>query len=126
MGINTPKASQDEESTIIFAVDEWCPQHCQKDKNREGYIVDIIKEIFALENIPIEITYLPWLRAIIGTRDGTFAGLLTPTKISNPELLFHSRPIGYQEYCIYVKKSSSWKYSDISSFKNTSVVYLED
>lgn len=125
LSINATRAAQDKDK-YVFAADDWCPVHCSAEEIGGGYIVDIIKEIFDLENIQIEIVFVPWQRAVRGTNSGRYDGLLTPTKKSNPEMFFHSRPIGFQEYCIYSTKDSDWKYSDFSSFKNSRVAYLKD
>jgi len=123
--VSTPAVSNEGSKIYTFAVDDWCPQHCQDSDENEGYIIDIVRNIFALRNLPIKILYVPWQRAVRGTVRGQFDGLLTPTKTSNPELLFHQQAVGHQEYCIYAKRDSDWTYTGFSSFKSKSVAYLK-
>jgi polar amino acid transport system substrate-binding protein len=111
---------------VVLVADEWCPQHCPNNPVLKGYIVDTIEAAFKIENIPVTIVYAPWLRAVRDTISGQYDGLLTPTVENFPEFYYGQESIGVQEYCMYVKENSSWKYRHFSDFKGYRVAFLAD
>lgn len=96
---------------VALVADDWCPQHCENDKKRKGYIIDIVEQALAVEGVPYTIVYRPWLRALRETEKGVFDGLLTPTVVGYEQFLFHHEAVGYQQYCFYVNADSAWKYT---------------
>jgi polar amino acid transport system substrate-binding protein len=119
-------APADAPLTIKLAADDWCPQHCQGDAEFKGYIVEIVEEAFRTQQVSVEITYLPWLRAIAEVRRGAFDGLLTPTPSGYPEFRYPEEPVGHQEYCFYTRKDSSFRHTQHGDLLGQRLAYLKE
>lgn len=95
--------------TIRIAAIDWCPQICVG-KQEQGYVVDIVKEVYKDSGYKLEIEFLPWSRAIKYVLSGKADALLSPAKAEAPELLYPNNPVGAQTMCFYTEKSSNWTY----------------
>lgn len=116
------------ERPVRLVADDWCPQHCEQVEGYRGYIVDIVSRALELEHVPFTIAYQPWLRAMKSVQDGDYDGLLTPTVDGYPELnfIFHEQAVGYQDYCFFVTKGSSWQFTDFADLHGMRLSYLKD
>lgn len=121
-----PVAPEFVSKPVALVADDWCPQHCEFDKERKGYIVDIVGQALAAEVVPYTIVYRPWIRALRLTEQGTYDGLLTPTVESYPQFQFHQEAVGYQQYCFYVNADSGWTYSAPKDLLGKRVAYLKE
>ncbi|NQY95482.1 MAG: hypothetical protein HRT43_15050, partial [Campylobacteraceae bacterium] len=54
---------------ISIAAIDWCPQLCPKE-HKDGYIIDILEELFKNSPYTLNIKTYPWTRAIAMTRQG--------------------------------------------------------
>jgi polar amino acid transport system substrate-binding protein len=111
---------------VMLVADNWCPQHCEGDKTRKGYVVDIVEQALAAEGVPVTIVYRPWIRALRMTEAGSYDGLLTPTVKGYPQFRFHQEAVGYQQYCFYVNASSGWTYSSPSDLLGKRIAHLKE
>ena len=111
---------------IALVADDWCPQHCEFDKQHKGYIVDIVSRALAEEGVPYTIVYRPWIRALRLTELGTYDGLLTPTADGYTQFQFHREAVGYQQYCFYVNADSAWTYAAPKDLLGKRVGYLKE
>lgn len=111
---------------VALVADDWCPQHCESDPNRKGYIVDIVSGALDEEGIPHTIVHRPLTRALRMTEQGTFDGLLTPTVARYAQFQFHREAVGYQQYCFYVNADSPWTYSTPKDLLGKRVGYLTE
>ena len=114
------------ERPVRLVADDWCPQHCESGTPHKGYIVDIVERALRLEKVPYVIEYRPWGRALAETQRGSFDGLLTPTVAEYPQFLFPREAVGYQEYCLYVRKDDPWKYVRPEDLLDRRVAFLKD
>lgn len=111
---------------VRLVADDWCPQHCENGASRKGYVVDIVEAALQREKVPYVIEYRPWQRALAETEQGTFDGLLTPTVAGYPQFLFPREAVGYQEYCLYVRKDDPWRYTRPDDLIGRRVAFLKD
>ena len=111
---------------VSLAADDWCPQHCEGDKQRKGYIVDIVGQALAAEGVPYTIVYRPWMRALRQTEKGVFDGLLTPTVNGYPQFLYPKEAVGYQQYCFYVNVESDWTYKAPADLLGKRIAHLKE
>jgi polar amino acid transport system substrate-binding protein len=121
-----PAAAPAEVPTVRLAADDWCPQHCQGDAEFRGYIVEIVEEALRTQQLRVEVTYLPWLRAIAEVQRGAFDGLLTPTPNGYPGFLYPEEPVGQQEYCFYTRKDSSFRHTKHADLVGQRLAYLKE
>jgi polar amino acid transport system substrate-binding protein len=111
---------------VALVADDWCPQHCEGDTQRKGYIVDIVGQALAAEGVAYTIVYRPWTRALRLTEQGAFDGLLTPTVNGYPQFVFNKEAVGYQQYCFYVNADSDWTYSAPPDLLGKRIAHLKE
>lgn len=111
---------------VTLVADDWCPQHCEADPQRKGYVVDIVTEALRSEGFAVDLRYVPWARAMNMVIRGDADGLLTPTVPGFPQFLYASKAVGYQQYCFYVPESSHWRYTRFSDLLGKRLAYLKD
>ena len=116
---------QAKEKISIAAID-WCPQICPKDENHQGYIVDLVNEIYPKNEFDVQIDYVPWSRAIKYTRDGQAEAILSPAKAEAPDLIYPEQEIGSQTMCFFTLQDSMWNYQGIPSLVNLTIGIAQD
>lgn len=110
---------------VQLVVNEWCPQHCSEGELR-GYVVEIVEQALKEEGIPFEISYQPWLRALRDVEKGRKDGVLTPTVPGFPQFIYPEEAVGFQEYCFYAPRSSSWTFRTNSDLLGQRVAFLDE
>ena len=61
--------------TITLAADEWAPYNSVPNIQPEGYMVDVVREIFKSHGIEVVYHMVPWQRALEGSRKGAVSDL---------------------------------------------------
>jgi polar amino acid transport system substrate-binding protein len=110
---------------VQLVVNEWCPQHCSQGELR-GYVVEIVEQALKEEGVPFEISYQPWVRALREVEKGRKDGILTPTVPGFPQFLYHEEAVGFQEYCFYTPRSSTWTFRTNSDLLGQRVAFLDE
>lgn len=125
-GIAEDAYQQFNSKPVMLVADDWCPQHCEQGKEYRGYIVDIVEQALDVEGVPYTIVYQPWLRAMKSVESGAYDGLLTPTVEGYPQFIFNAEAVGYQDYCFYTPKVSSWQFQRFEDLHGKRLSYLKD
>jgi len=112
-------------STIKIASIDWCPQLCPNEK-KEGYVIDILNEVFKNSPYPLDIKSYPWSRSINMAKNGEVLALLSPAKAEAPMLNYPKLEVGKQMMCFFTTKNSQWKYTGIGSLKNQIIGIASD
>ncbi|WP_286234243.1 substrate-binding periplasmic protein [Thalassotalea sediminis] len=108
----------------IAAID-WCPQICPREEPN-GYVVDIVLDIYKDFPIKVQIDYFPWSRAIKYVNDGTYDALLSPAKPEAPNLVYPMLAIGSQQMCFFSLTDNLWKYTGEKSLNNLRIGIAKD
>jgi len=116
---------EDDRQVLHLAAIDWCPHICPSGK-QEGFLVDIVKAIYPEADYQLNIQIFPWSRAIKLVREGSFHGLLAPTKDEAPDLFYPALAIGQQQMCFFVERNNSWRYHGPESLKGISVGMATD
>lgn len=74
--------------TITIVADEWCPYNCAEDSQRQGFVIELAKEIFAKNNINVDYKILPWTRAVKEVRAGRYDAVVGAYKEDAPDFIF--------------------------------------
>ncbi|WP_415883042.1 substrate-binding periplasmic protein [Neptuniibacter sp. QD34_54] len=125
----SPLASAEEiliEKPINIAMSDWCPftGNCGIG---EGYIPEVIGEIFSRKNIKVNFYLMPWSRGLQRTSDGEFTGLLNPSQHGEASHFYFSKePTGSYAYCYYTKKEDSWVYKGATSLSTRQTALIKD
>jgi len=115
----------DEKTTIKIAAIDWCPQICYQGI-LQGYIIELVKEVFKGTQYQLEIQIYPWSRAIKLVNNGEADALLSPAKAEAPQLLFPEIEVGNQQMCFFTTINSNWTYSGIDSLVGKAIGIATD
>jgi len=124
-GIASASPPEPEVSRLNLASTNWCPYIC-RDANYPGYIVEYMRELLAKENIVLEVTVLPWTRAIEMSRQGKFDGLLTAVDAEAPDFFLSHEAIDSYQMCFYGRDGSKFRYSGRESLANKVIAGIQD
>lgn len=110
---------------INIASIDWCPQLCPQE-HKDGYIIDILEELFKNSPYTLNIKSYPWTRSIAMTKRGQVLALLSPAKAEAPDLSYPKLEVGKQMMCFFTKKESKWTYKGTKSLKNLKIGIASD
>lgn len=109
--------SADGEKTVRVAAIDWCPQLCLH-QEENGYILDIVKEVFIGTGYKISIEVYPWSRALALTKAGNVEAVLAPARAEAPNLLYPEYEVGTQSMCFFTEKTNPWRYLSTDSLND--------
>lgn len=111
--------------TITLVADEWAPFNSTPNKQPEGYMVDVAREVFKANSIDVVYRLVPWNRALEGTRTGEYTGVIGPTKNEAPYLVFPKEELARNRLSFWVKKGNPWRFKNRDSIKQVSLGVIE-
>jgi len=109
--------------TIKLATGEWAPCIDSNVKN-QGWCSQIVKEAFALENIKIELEFLPWARVFgqvkTGSHDASYVWSFKKERAK--DMLYSEKPISFAPaYVLYHRKILNLKWKTFSDLKKLNI-----
>ncbi len=111
--------------TITLVADEWPPFNSVPNKQPEGYMVDIAREVFRFHNIEVVYQSVPWKRALEGTRKGEYTAAIGPTRNEAAYLIFPKEELARNRLSFWVKKGNPWRFTNRDSIKQVSLGVIE-
>jgi polar amino acid transport system substrate-binding protein len=117
----TPSALQAE--TLRFATIDYCPFTCSpaKEKGKEGFMTDILREALEPAGYTLEITTLPYVRAVKSVQDGAYDGIVVVGKDYAPDLIYPDQPTVSQRTVFLVNAGTKWEYTGVDSLPQVRV-----
>ncbi|PIR33643.1 MAG: hypothetical protein COV36_02345 [Alphaproteobacteria bacterium CG11_big_fil_rev_8_21_14_0_20_44_7] len=133
--------SDEEKEIITIVADEWCPYNCTSDadlenfqdnyknkveknhnpdkyKHRQGYAIEIMKEIFQAKGIEVNYKVIPWARALKAVEAGRYTSVIGVTKYESPDLVFPDEHVGESIFHFFVTADNSWRFDGLDSLSN--------
>jgi polar amino acid transport system substrate-binding protein len=107
-------ASADE---IILVADPWCPYNCGWNDENPGFMVEIARYVFKQNGHTVKYLNVPWARAIYGTREGQYDGIIGAGRTETPDFVFPDIELGLAKHTFYVKKGNPWGFDGLDSLK---------
>jgi len=111
--------------TITLVADEWPPFNSTPDKQPEGYMVDIAREVFKSHGIEIKYQVVPWKRALEGTKKGEYTAAIGPTRDEASYLIFPKEELARNRLSFWVKKGNPWRFKKRDSVKQVTLGLIE-
>ncbi|WP_158100498.1 substrate-binding periplasmic protein [Neiella marina] len=108
-----------------LAAAHWCPYICD-DEEYPGISVEYIGALLASANIDLEVTILPWTRAIRMAEKGKYDGLLTAVPEEAPSFLFTRYESGHYQMCFFAQAESQFSYNTILDLADTRLGVIQD
>lgn len=111
---------------ITLVADEWCPYNCAPNTDKPGFMIEIAQ--YAFERLGHTIPYeeIPWARAIRGTREGQYDGIVGTGRVETPDFVFPENELGLAVHVFYVRQGSAWKYTGLESLEQISLGVVRD
>lgn len=103
--------------TIVLVADAWPPYNNAEKAAEKGYIVDIAEAIFSEFGHKIVYKVLPWKVAVEETRKGNYDGLIGADSEDGAGFVFPEEEIGSYQISFFVKKGSSWCFTNTKSLE---------
>lgn len=110
--------------TIAIAADPWCPHNCIAGSQREGYMIEIAREAFALAKLEVEYTNISWARALEHAGEGHIDAVVGAFISDAPHLVYPSEAIGYARTALFTSAGSDWTYRGIESLRRQTLVAI--
>ncbi len=112
---------------LLVLSDPWCPYNCQPDSDRPGYVVEMLREIFAPPTWQLKYQIVPWDRALQQVREGqaAIAPELTREQALRLGLLIGHEAVGEPADCLYVAAGNPLRFSqasDLDGLRQVAVV----
>ena len=103
---------------LTLATDHWCPFVCES-TSKPGYVAEITKRIFELENYQVNVFKIPFKRALIATQNKDFDAVLLVSKADAEKYNFirNQQHIAWAGVAFFVKNSSRWKFTSRTSLE---------
>jgi len=102
-------------NTVTIRADEWSPINGVPGAKDPGYMIELVTIILAKHGHEVEYRTMPWKRSIQMVREGEFDCVVGAYKSDAPDFIFPEEPWGLIGSSFYVKKGSSWKYTNLNS-----------
>ncbi|MEH6473870.1 MAG: ABC transporter substrate-binding protein [Halopseudomonas sp.] len=111
-------AAADDRPVITLAADDWCPYNCDQGADRQGYVVELVRELFDQSEYRVVYQNMPWARALQLLEAGQITAAIGVTHDELPTAVFPDEPIGYFQGHFLLPSHSDWHYSGPESLGN--------
>ena len=112
--------------TVTLVADKWCPFNCSDERQNRGILVERGAAALAVSGIAVEYIEMPWSRAIIGVRDGTYDGIVGAGPAETPDFHFPPEPLGFARHSFFTLPSSNWRYQGLESLEDIRLGVIQD
>jgi polar amino acid transport system substrate-binding protein len=106
----------EQKEPIRLQADLWLPYNGQPGEEKEGFAVELAREIFQ-RTLGREVDYslAPWLRAIVDAREGEIDGVIAASREEAPDFVFPEEHLGPVSVVLLTRADSTWKYTGVES-----------
>ena len=111
---------------IILVADPWCPYNCGCNDKNPGYMVEIARTVFERYGHTVRYFNVPWARAIYGTREGQYDGIIGAGPTETPDFVFPDIELGIARHTFYVKNGNPWRYDGLDSLKTVTLGVIKN
>lgn len=111
---------------ITIAADPWCPYSCKSEDNKEGFLIDLFKEIFESKGYKVKYEIISWSRAINEVRSGNINAIAGAFKTDAPDFIFPTIPQVINENCFFTLTESQWTFKNINDLKSQKIGIIQD
>jgi len=111
---------------LFFCSDPWPPYAGHSHESRQGYIVDVIREIYEPLGYDVRYVNKPWSRCISETRTGKLSALAGADVDEVPDFVFPQETIGVTRPAFFVLKETAWTYQGLDSLATIKLGMIQD
>ncbi|MDI9244167.1 transporter substrate-binding domain-containing protein [Marinobacter sp. CHS3-4] len=103
---------------VVLVADPWCPHNCKAGAAKEGYMIDIAREVFESAGYTLEYRNFSWARALRMTRKGAFNGVVGAFRSDAPDFIFPDISQGRAAIALFTHPDNDWTYDGLPSLQN--------
>lgn len=104
--------------TVTLVADEWPPFNMAPGGERQGYMVDIAREVFEPLGFTVEYRTMSWVRALDDVMAGVHDGVIGATRSEARGLVIPEESLGVDRLVLYVRKDSQWRFEGLPSLES--------
>jgi polar amino acid transport system substrate-binding protein len=119
-------AQSDTNEVVTIVADVWCPYNCKPESYNPGFMIEIVREIFAKHNIEVQYMNMPWGRAIAEVRKGNYNAIIGAAHNDAVDFVFPKEAQGISKYGMYVRGNDARQYNGINSLQGKIVGVIEN
>ena len=114
------------EGTLTFCSDVWAPYVNAQDNGREGYVIDLLREIYEPLGYNVELEIIPWSLCLKAVRSGRTTGVIGTDAEEAPALIFPEETMGVYRPLFYTLSQSKWTYHGIETLNGIRLGVVQD
>jgi len=103
---------------LILGADIWCPYNCSTDSERQGYLIDLSKEIYGEHGYKIKYVILPCKRALKSAKIGRIHAAIGAVRGNLDGHHIGRQSLGRDETILVVRSGEKFTYKGVSSLDN--------
>ncbi len=118
--LNAAVADEEDPQTILVGGDYWCPYVCTPKTEREGYLIEVLREVFVRHGYKLRFRLYPWQRALQLTEIGRIDGAVGAVAGNRGANIIGTQSLGRDETVIVHRSDHSFIYSepgDLNGFR---------
>lgn len=113
-----PLEGQTTQSTLTARADSWYPYNGDPTAQKPGYVIELMRKIYAPHKIIVDYQNVPWTRTIAGVQSGQYDCAVAANKTDAPGCLFPEEPCGNSIFDFLIKSGQKWRYRGVASLRD--------
>lgn len=98
------------EGALTFCSDVWPPYVKVQGRGSDGYVIDLLREIYEPLGYSVEIEIIPWSLCLQAVNSGRMIGAIGTDEDEAPGLVFPEETMGAYHPLFYTLSKSKWTY----------------
>jgi polar amino acid transport system substrate-binding protein len=112
-------------ATITIRADYWPPFNGEPKNVKSGYMIEVLREIFAPLGHTIDYQLLSWDDSLEAVRQGKFNAVVGANHDDAPGFVYPAETLGVSATGFFVKSGNPWKYEGIKSLEKVRLGVIE-
>lgn len=112
-------------NTVSIRADSWYPMNGEPNSAKEGFMIDLAREVFSAAGYEVDYKIMPWERAIVSTRKGSSDCVVGAYTEDAPDFNFPTEQWGQDITGYFILNTSPWTFSDLDSLLTQKVGVIE-
>jgi len=125
--VTTPPETQKSSlRPLKICSDLWMPYTGEAGTAREGYLIDIMRQVYEPLGYQVEYSTLPWTRCVQEVREGRYDGLVGTVFSQTPDMVFPESSLGIDQAVFYTLPGSRWSYTGLQDLQRVRLGVAQD
>lgn len=101
--------------TLRIGADQWMPFNGEAQAERPGYVVELLRKIYAAEGVVVDYRVVPWADALGQAAKGELDAVIGANLTEAAKLRVPQEEVGAPRVALWMHKSNRWRYTDLRS-----------